>query len=263
MTDERLETRGESQQAEVANAPPFEIGELSRLGNAIIRSGMRFSVADLMPVINVPADDAGTIGNQVTPNAAMRKIRDLLIWLTRNEPTEAPEPAAEPSEPAAVDREFRGTTSATSHNYSWSINDEEFYGQYSTQREAIEEAVKHIKDQGYIQGEVRTIFVGANEEADDYLNEISAQFADRFRTWMNENVIHEFCWDDSPYDLKVGSESEFGKSIVALMQKHGYFNQFRTANSRRFDIEITDIGWFNKSGVILDQAAEPAGETAR
>ena len=94
MTDERRETRDESQQ--VANAPgrnfppgtPFEIGELSRLVNAIGRSGMQLFTSDLVPVINVPADDSRTDGKSVVSNHALRMIRDVLIWLTRNEATE-------------------------------------------------------------------------------------------------------------------------------------------------------------------------------
>ncbi len=131
--------------------------------------------------------------------------------------------------------------------YCYSLNEENYYGQYDSVEEAISSAIEDLADEDhdYSEGENREIFIGVAEPCSELLRRLQHwRLADLVIEHLEDVLCDEIAADDhiitppAPDVMK-----ELGNDIMELVLKRVSFSSYNVKQISKIELVLHEGTW--------------------
>jgi hypothetical protein len=109
--------------------------------------------------------------------------------------------------------------------YCWSLNGEEFHGEFDTREAALSEAQAEAEND-WPYGHTGTVYTGEQRHALHFLRKREARIGESVVEQLDEWLIDDIASDDIIVELIKEKHAAFGKHILDWLEVHGSFNRW-------------------------------------
>lgn len=125
--------------------------------------------------------------------------------------------------------------------YCYSLNGEEYYGEFDTREAALAQAEAEAESQ-WMPGHTCTAYTGEQRHAMTFLRKWEDRIGESILERLDEWLADDIASDDVIVDLIQEKHAAFGKHILDWLEVHGSFNRWAVDSVQEHEFTVPEEG---------------------